>query len=96
MAIQSQAHHGMAGRTTIVKPLPVPEFLSVQEVAAILNVSHDTVGRLFADRDGVINLGTPETRYKRRHSLLRISHKALDQLIAERQVQRLRRRRGLS
>jgi DNA-directed RNA polymerase specialized sigma subunit len=42
------------------------EFLSVDEVAEILNVSRDTVIRQFENLDGVIDMGHEETRQKRR------------------------------
>jgi excisionase family DNA binding protein len=47
--------------------------LTVKEVANILRVSDDTVVRLFARVEGVIDLGSPETRRKRRCRVLRIA-----------------------
>jgi hypothetical protein len=48
------------------------ELLTVAEVACVLKVSEDTVVRRFARIKGVIDLGTGETRNKRRYRVLRI------------------------
>jgi hypothetical protein len=64
------------------------EYLTVAEVANILNVSTDTVARLFGNAEGVIDLGTPETLHKRRNRVLRSPRRTLEQFIAERQVSR--------
>jgi hypothetical protein len=46
--------------------------LTVKDCAEILQVSADTVVRRFARVKGVIDLGTSETRNKRRYRVLRI------------------------
>jgi hypothetical protein len=46
--------------------------LTVKDCAEILQVSADTVVRRFARVEGVIDLGTSETRNKRRYRVLRI------------------------
>ena len=46
--------------------------LTVSQVAAVLQCSEDTVVRRFARVKGVIDLGTGETRNKRRYRVLRI------------------------
>lgn len=74
------------------QPQSVAEYLTPDQVATILGVSRFTVVRQFEARDGVIDLGSPETLHKRRKRNLRISRRALDELIAERQV-RVRQRR---
>ncbi len=48
------------------------ELLTVSQVAAVLKVAEDTVVRRFARVKGVIDLGTSETRNKRRYRILRI------------------------
>ncbi len=49
------------------------QFRTVAEVAEMLGLSKDTVRRLFADEQGVIDLGRHEpTRGKRRYRVLRI------------------------
>jgi hypothetical protein len=48
------------------------ELLTVAQVATVLKVSEDTVVRRFAKVKGVIDLGTGETRNKRRYRVLRI------------------------
>jgi AraC-like DNA-binding protein len=73
-------------------PAPFSEYLTVEEVATVLNVSRNTVTRLFEHMEGVIDLGTPEKMHKRRRRILRISRRTLNRFIAERQVQARRRR----
>jgi hypothetical protein len=63
------------------------EFYTPQEVAAILKVSSDTVYRRFADFPGVIDLGSPEDRFKRRYRVLRIPREVLAKFVAENRVQ---------
>lgn len=63
------------------------EFLTVQEVAAILKISTDSVIRKFQDRKGVLDLGAPETRFKRWYRVLRIPRETLDKFIVESRVQ---------
>ena len=48
------------------------ELLTVSQVAIVLQVSPDTVVRRFSKVKGVIDLGTSETRSKRRYRVLRI------------------------
>lgn len=48
------------------------ELLTVSQVAAVLKVSEDTVVRRFARVKGVIDLGSAESRSKRRYRVLRI------------------------
>src|SRR5216683_1621507 len=48
------------------------ELLTVKDVALILKVAEETVVRRFAKVKGVIDLGTGETRHKRRYRVLRI------------------------
>jgi hypothetical protein len=48
------------------------ELLTVAQVAAVLQCSEDSVIRRFASVKGVIDLGTAETRAKRRYRVLRI------------------------
>jgi len=52
----------------------------------MLAVSDDTVIRLFGHREGVIDLGSPETMHKRKKRMLRISRVALDLFLSEMQV----------
>ncbi len=48
------------------------EYLTVTQVAAILNISTDSVIRRFGDQPGVIDLGTPDRLHKRRYRVLRV------------------------
>ena len=45
---------------------------SVFEIAEMWKVSADTVRRLFTDEPGVVKIGKPETRFKRKRYMLRI------------------------
>jgi len=57
------------------------ELLNVAEVAAVLKVSPDTVIRRFAKVKGVVNLGSEETRGKRRYRLLRIPKHVVEKFV---------------
>jgi AraC-like DNA-binding protein len=71
-------------------PQTVAEYLTVEQVAEHLGVSTNTVGRQFGRMEGVIDIGTPETRFKRRKRCLRISRRTLEKYIEDRQVRRSR------
>jgi Helix-turn-helix domain len=58
--------------------------LTVKEVANILRVSDDTVVRLFACVEGVIDLGSPETRRKQGYRVLRIPKTAVERFLVSR------------
>lgn len=62
------------------------EYLTIDEVAAILKISSDTAIRRFGRERGVIDLGTPETRSKRRQRMLRIPRQTLERVIIESRV----------
>jgi hypothetical protein len=53
-------------------PPGVKDFYAVAEVAALLNLSPDTIRRWFADEPGVIAMGDEHPRGKRRRVTLRI------------------------
>jgi hypothetical protein len=80
--------HHMATTRTI--PAPFSEYLTVEQVATILQVSTNTALRRFGNMEGVIDLGTPETLHKRRKRILRIPRQTLERFIAERQVRHRR------
>lgn len=56
------------------------------EVADILKVSTDTVYRWFRREQGVIELGSDETLYKRRKKLMRIPHSVLERFHEKRRT----------
>jgi hypothetical protein len=66
--------------------MQVSEYLTPEEAANILRVSETTIVRKFEHRPGVLDLGTPETRFKRRYRVLRIPREALERYILEIQV----------
>jgi hypothetical protein len=66
--------------------MDIPEYLTAAEVAAILRVSRDTVIRRFEKRTGVIDLGNPKSRFKRRYKVLRIPRETLEQFLVESRV----------
>jgi hypothetical protein len=59
------------------------ELLTVAQVATALKVSEDTVVRRFQRVKGVIDLGTGETRSKRRYRVLRIPLSVVEKHLAE-------------
>lgn len=65
---------------------PPPEFYTPAEAAELLKVSVDTVIRKFERFPGVIDLGSPEARTKRRRRVLRIPREAMDRFILGNQV----------
>jgi hypothetical protein len=60
------------------------ELFTVAEVAAFLRVSDDTVIRRFGKVNGVIDLGSPETRKKRRYRVLRIPRTVVEKFLISR------------
>jgi hypothetical protein len=64
----------------------ISEFMTPQEVADILKVSVDTVVRRFEDFPGVIDIGSEETRHKRRYRVLRIPREAVQKFILANRV----------
>lgn len=63
------------------------EYLTASEVAAILKISEDSVIARFDGRPGVLDLGSPEARHKRRYRVLRIPREAVLHYIHEKRVQ---------
>jgi excisionase family DNA binding protein len=59
--------------------------LSIAEVADMLNISRDTVRRMFETEPGVINVG-PRHRAGRQYRILRIPRSVLNRVMAARQV----------
>jgi hypothetical protein len=60
------------------------ELLTLAEVASILRVSSDTVARRFAKVPGVIDIGHPETKQRRRYRVLRIPKSVLQKFLISR------------
>jgi hypothetical protein len=67
--------------------LQISGFLTPSEVAKILKISTDGVLRKFSDRPGVLDLGSEETRFKRRYRVLRIPREVLEKFIIENRIQ---------
>lgn len=62
------------------------EFLTPAEVSSILKVSTDTVMRKFSKISGVIDLGSPEGRFKRQYRTLRIPRAVLERFLIENRI----------
>jgi hypothetical protein len=62
------------------------EYLTAAEVAAILKISTDSVIRKFESRPGVLDLGSSETRFKRRYRVIRIPRQTLERFILESRI----------
>lgn len=61
------------------------QYLTVAEVATMLNISPDTVRRMFATEPGVINVG-PSHGTSRRYRVLRIPLGVLNRVMAAREI----------
>ena len=59
------------------------ELLTVAQVAALLQVSPDTVMRRFARVKGVVDIGTAETPKRRRYRVLRIPRTVVERWVLE-------------
>lgn len=73
-------NRGIAPNPQIELPNPDAEFFSAKEVGALLNLSPDTVRRLFENEDGVLKLGDPSPRGKRRRVTLRIPRAVVERV----------------
>jgi hypothetical protein len=58
----------------------VQEFFSVDEIAAMWNLSGDTIRRMFEDETGVITLGEKNPRGKRRRVTMRIPRAVMERV----------------
>ena len=61
------------------------KLLTVAEVATMLNISRDTVRRMFITEPGVINVG-PSHGASRRYRVLRIPLGVLNRVMAAREI----------
>jgi AraC-like DNA-binding protein len=61
-------------------PPGVRDFYTVAEVAGLLNLSSDTIRRLFTDEPGVIALGEEHPRGKRKRVTLRIPREVVERV----------------
>jgi len=57
------------------------ELFTVRDVASVLKCSEDAVVKRFARLPGVIDLGKPETRSRRRYRVLRIPKAVVEQYL---------------
>jgi hypothetical protein len=62
------------------------EYLTVSEVALVLDVSEDTVRRMFGNEPGVINLGRGQEGGTRQYRILRIPRRVLNRVIDDRAI----------
>jgi hypothetical protein len=56
-------------------------YYSVKEIADLLNLSQDSVRKLFQNEPGVVVLGDQRSKYKRRYTTLRIPESVLGRLL---------------
>jgi hypothetical protein len=68
-------------------PTQLPEYYTADQLAGRFLVHKDTIIKLFEHRPGVIDLGTRETRSKRRRRVLRIPRATVEKFLIERRVQ---------
>ncbi|MBN9615251.1 MAG: hypothetical protein BGO25_18180 [Acidobacteriales bacterium 59-55] len=64
------------------------EYLTPQEIAELLKVSTNTVTRKFERRNGVLDLGSSESRFTRRYRVLRIPRTVFEAYVIEASVGR--------
>jgi AcrR family transcriptional regulator len=62
------------------------EFFTIDEIAKMLKVSRGTVSRRFENEPGVIDLGSPGRRHKRRYRVLRIPAAVLNRFLHKKRV----------
>ncbi len=62
------------------------EFLTAAEVARVLKISREQAARKFENLPGVIDLGSSESRFKRRYRVLRIPREVLQRFIVQARV----------
>jgi hypothetical protein len=62
------------------------QFFTVDEIAKLLKISRNTVIRRFENEPGVLDLGSPEPRHKRRYRVLRIPATVLNRFLQKKQV----------
>jgi predicted ArsR family transcriptional regulator len=62
------------------------QYLTVAEVAKMLDVSKDTVRRMFTEEPGVIDVGAQRRRASRPYRILRIPRSVLERVLAGRAV----------
>jgi excisionase family DNA binding protein len=62
-------------------------YLTVDQVAATLSLSRDTVIRLFEGRKGTLIIEKPESRFTRKYRTIRIPKEVLQSFIVEHRVQ---------
>jgi hypothetical protein len=60
------------------------ELLTISEVAALLNVSKETVSRRFSKVKGIVDIGSAETPKKRRYRVLRIPKAVVEKYVLAR------------
>jgi AraC-like DNA-binding protein len=62
------------------------ELYSIAEVATRLKISAVKVARMFEDEPGVIDLGAPEMKHKRRYRILRIPASVVNRVLQKRRI----------
>jgi len=81
--MESQSHPRQAEEdflTEATSSATLERHFSVAEVAAMWNLSKDTVRRMFQDEPGVLVLGGRSSRRKRRYTTLRIPQSVLERV----------------
>jgi hypothetical protein len=69
-----------AAAQPVADPLP-DRYFSVKEIADRLNLSQDSVRKLFQNEPGVLVLGDQSSKYKRRYTTLRIPEPVLQRVL---------------
>ena len=64
----------------VTEALPA-RYYSAREIAELLNLSQDSVRKLFQDEPGVLVLGDQSSKYKRRYTTLRVPDSVLRRVL---------------
>ena len=80
MALKNKLEEAMAPTTDERRSIAKERHYTPQQVAAIWNVSVDTVIRRFRNEPGVLEIGNNETLHKRRKKLMRIPESVLERI----------------
>ena len=65
---------------SVTEPLPA-RYYTAREISELLNLSQDSVRKLFQDEPGVLVLGDQSSKYKRRYTTLRVPDSVLRRVL---------------
>jgi AraC-like DNA-binding protein len=78
----SEVEEGVSIRASRTTSVFNQHHYTVEDVATMLNMSRDSVTRLFREEDGVVKITRPGNRYKRTYTTIRIPESVLNRVYA--------------